>query len=217
MIPEGKASYTFDPLCSQCFSLLPNPYMKRERDPTREEFDKFLLWLDSDRNKAAVKLEQIEARLMRVFVSRGCVDDDALKDEVINRVATRIDTVRQNYPDALRCCLGFVDNVHREYVREQKKIREAIPPPPPAPAEELEREDQCLRECMGELTAGERSLLVSYFQGETGTRIPNRKILAKELRLSANALRCQAHRLRKKVRFCLKNCLNKAQPKRSDA
>lgn len=191
--------------------------MKRERDPTREEYNKFLLWLDSDRNKAAEKLEQIEARLMRVFVSRGCVDDDALKDEVINRIATRIDTVRQNYSDALRCCLGFVDNVYREYLREQKKIKEAVPPPPPPPAEELESEDQCLRECIGELTAAEQCLLVTYFQGGTGTRIPNRKKLAEELRLSANALRCQAHRLRKKVRFCLKNCLNKAWPKRSDA
>lgn len=187
--------------------------MKRERDPTREEFDKLLLWLDSDRTKAAAKLEQIEARLIRIFVSRGCVDDDVLKDEVINRVATRIDTVRQNYPDALRCCLGFVDNVHREYLREQKKMKEAVPPPPPSPPEELEREDQCLRECVSELTAEEQYLLVNYFQGETGTRIANRKRLAQELRLSLNALRCQAHRLRKKVRFCLQNCLDKAQSK----
>lgn len=184
--------------------------MKRERAPIREEFDKLLRWLDSDRDKAAARLQQIEARLIRVFVSRGCVEDDALKDEVINRVTTRIDTVRQNYPDPLRCCLAFVDNVHREYLREQKKIKEAVPPPPPSPPEELEKEDQCLRECMSELNAAEQYLLVNYFKGETGTRIPNRKRLAQELKLSPNALRCQAHRLRKKVRLCLQNRLEKA-------
>ena len=183
--------------------------MKRERDPTREEFDKLLLWLDSDRNKAAAKFEQIEARLIRIFVSRGCVEDDSLKDEVINRVATRIDTIRDKYPDVLRCFLGFVDNVHREYLREQKKLSEAVPPPPPSSPEDLEREDQCLRECLAALTEAEQYLLVNYFQGETGTRIPNRKTLAKELRLSANALRCQAHRVRKKAYLCLENCLNK--------
>lgn len=181
--------------------------MKRERAPTREEFEKLLLWLDSDRDKAAAKLEQLERRLIRIFVSRGCVEDDVLKDEVINRVATRIDSVRQNFPDALRCCLGFVDNVYREYLREQKKIKEAMPPPPQRTPEELEREDQCLRECMGQLNAAEKYLLVNYFTGETGTRIPNRKRLSKELGLSPNALRCQAHRLRKKGLLCLQNCL----------
>ena len=184
--------------------------MKRERDPTRAEYEKLLLWIDSDPNEAGLKLKQIEARLIRIFVSRGCTEDDSLKDEVVNRVAVRIDTVRQNYPDALRCCMSFVDNVHREYLREQKKKATAIPPPQPRPAEELEREDDCLKECMGKLTAAERHLFVTYFQGGKGSRIPARKGLMAELGISPNALRCQAHRLRKRVRLCLQECLEKS-------
>jgi len=181
--------------------------MKRERDPTPDEFEKLLLWLDSDRDEAGQKLKLIHTRLTRIFVSRGCVEAEMLADEVINRVAVRIEKVRQAYPDALLCCLAFVDNVYREYIRERKKITDAVPPPPPRPAEELEKEDNCLRECMAELTPRERDLLLRYFGGDKNARIANRKKLAKELGLSPNALRLQAHRLRKRVRLCLQKCL----------
>jgi DNA-directed RNA polymerase specialized sigma24 family protein len=181
--------------------------MKRERDPTHEEFEKLLLWLESDRDEAGQKLKLIQTRLTRIYVSRGCVAAESLADEVVNRVAVRIDKVRQNYPDALLCCLAFVDNVYREYLREQQMMAAAVPPPTPRPAEELEKEDQCLRECMGELNPRERDLLTRYFQGDKGTRIANRKKLAKDLGLSPNALRLQAHRLRKRVRLCLRKCL----------
>lgn len=181
--------------------------MKRERDYTAEEFEKLLLWLDPDRNEAGNKLKQIETRLIRIFISRGCLDDDSLKDEVINRVAVRIDSVKEKYPDPLRCCLGFVDNVHREYLREQKRRALSVAPPQPRPADELEKEDECLKECIGNLIATEQYLLVNYFQGEEGIRVTNRKRLAKELHLSATALRCQAHRVRKKAQMCLQKCL----------
>src|ERR1044071_7693839 len=96
--------------------------MKRERDPTPEEFEKLLAWLDSDRDEAGRKFQTIHSRLIKVFTSRGCVDAATLGDEVVNRVAVRIDTLTKNYPDPLRCCLGFVENVHREYIKDQQKI-----------------------------------------------------------------------------------------------
>jgi DNA-directed RNA polymerase specialized sigma24 family protein len=181
--------------------------MKRERDPTHDELEKLLLWLDSDRDEAGQKLKLIHTRLTRIFVSRGCVEAEMLADEVINRVAVRIDKVKLTYPDALLCCLAFVENVHREYLREQKKIADAVPPPQPRPAEQLEKEDNCLRECMAGLTSRERDLLFRYYGGDKGGRITNRKKLAQELGLSPNALRLQAHRLRKRVRLCLQKCL----------
>ncbi len=123
--------------------------MKRERDPTPEEFEKFLAWLDSDPDEAARKFERIQTRLIQIFVSRGCIDAEVLADEVLNRVCVRIDQVKIKYPDPLRCCVGFVDNVHREYLREQRKWDERICPPSPRPSVELEMEDTCLNECLG--------------------------------------------------------------------
>lgn len=182
--------------------------MKRERAPTREEYEKLLIWLDPDCDKAGERLRAIHVRLTQIFASRGCVDAETLADEVINRVAVRIDTVSRTFPDPLRCCIGFVGNVYREYLREERKKRNAKPPPQPRPAEILEREDNCLRECLETLTERDRVLLVRYF-GSEGKNKENRKKLAADFGLTANALRIQAHRSRKKLLQCLQSCLDK--------
>ncbi len=181
--------------------------MKKERDPTREEFEKFLRWLGSAGDRSDRRFIFIQTRLIQIFASRGCADAESLADEVTNRVAVRIDTVVQKYPDPLRCCLGFVDNVHLEYLRDQRKKSSALEPPKPRPAEELENEDQCLQECMEKLDAAEQRVFVQYFGGEKPARMGARQELREELRLTANALRIQAHRLRKRLHECMAECL----------
>lgn len=181
--------------------------MKRERAPTPAEYAKLLNWLDPDREKAGEKLRVIHTRLTQIFTSRRCIDAETLADEVQNRVAVRIDTVRQTFPDPLRCCIGFVGNVYKEYLKEERNKRDAKPPPQPRPAEVLEREDSCLRECLKTLSDRDRELVVRYFGGE-GKKKENRKKLAEEFRLTANALRIQAHRSRKKLLLCLQSCLD---------
>ena len=180
--------------------------MKRERCPTPEEFEKLLAWFNSDPEEAGRMFNLVHSRLIRVFASRGCVDAEALADEVINRVAVRIDKVMTTYSDPLRCCLGFVEFVHQEYVREEQK-RLNFKEPQRRSTEELEREDRCLAECLGDLPESERDLLVHYFQGEKRARINRRKQLAVELVLTANALRIRAYKLRKEVHQCLVTCL----------
>lgn len=181
--------------------------MRRERAPTAEEFEKLLAWIDSDREAAGCKLQQFQLRITKSFISRGCVDAETLTDEVSNRVAVRIDKVMQTYANPLQCLLGFVDNVHREYLREQRDQANAQAPPLARPAEVLESEDQCLTECMGTLPARDRDLFSRYFAVDKRTKIPARKALAEELNLTANAMRIHAHRLRKKLLDCLQICL----------
>lgn len=184
--------------------------MKRERYPTREELDKLLLWFKPDREEAGEQLRLIGRRLIQIFASRGCVDAECLADEVVHRVAVRIDTVTQNYPDPVRCCLGFVDNVYREYLRDEQKKAAAKPPPPHRPEEELEREDECLSRCLGDLPPPDRELVVRYFQHQKRAKIVSRQKLAAELNLTANGLRIKAHRLRKRLLGCLQICLEQA-------
>lgn len=181
--------------------------MKRERDSTKEEFEKLLAWLDSERDEAGSRLNLINARLIRIFVSRGCIDAERLADEVINRVAVRIDQVTKTYAEPLFCCLGFADNVYREYLREQRRTVTLMEPPAPRSSDELEREDVCMGRCLDELTKAERELCVHYFRGEKRARIDRRKQLAAQWELTANALRIQAHRIRRKARQCLETCL----------
>lgn len=179
----------------------------RERQPTPEEFEKLLSWFDSDRDTAGHKFNLIHSRLIKVFASRGCVDSESLADEVINRVAVRIDTVKVNYSDPIRCCMGFVEYVHREYRRDEEKTRIFTGPPPRRPADELEKEDVCLEQCLEKLPKTERDLLVLYFQGEKRDRINRRKKLAEERLLTLNALRLRAHHLRKEMHHCIVTCL----------
>lgn len=181
--------------------------MKKERDPTPEEFEKFLLWLGSVGAPSDSRFIFIQTRLIQIFASRGCCDAESLADEVINRVAVRIDTVVQKYPDPFRCCLGFVDNVHHEYLRDERKKASAREPPKPRPADELEREDECLQQCMGDLEKDEQHVFVQYFGGEKQTRKDARRKLREDRRLTANALRIQAHRLRKRLHDCMRECL----------
>jgi DNA-directed RNA polymerase specialized sigma24 family protein len=182
--------------------------MKRERPPTGEEFEKLLAWFDSDPDKAGQLFNLIHSRLIKVFASRGCVDAEALADEVMNRVAVRIDTVVHSYSDPSRCCLGFVENVHREYQRERQRDLTTIDPPRPRPSDELEREDKCLKQCIESLADTERSLFLIYFQGEKRARINRRKKLAEEMVISLNALRIRAHHVRKEMHICMETCLN---------
>lgn len=181
--------------------------MKRERDPSPEEFKKFLAWLDSDPDKAGSQYTLIQGRLTKVFAARGCGDPETLGQEVLNRVCVRIDSVVKNYPDPLRCCLGFVDNVHREYLREEQMKNRAVLPPDPRPADELEKEDRCLEQCLNTLTTEARHIFERYFKGEKRVRIESRKNLAAELGKTSNALRIQAFKLRKEMNECLLNCL----------
>jgi hypothetical protein len=181
--------------------------MKRERPPTSEEFQRLLAWLNTDPEQAGRHFNTIHGRLVKVFASRGCVDAEALADEVCNRIAVRIDAVTKNYTDPVRCCLGFVENVYREDRRDQQKLLNLREPVRPRPAEQLEREDECLKQCLGALSQPERELFVRYFQEEKRARIDNRKKLATELVWTANALRIRAHHLRKEIHYCIMTCL----------
>ena len=182
--------------------------MKKERDPTPEEYQKLLLWIDEDCDEAARKLLLIESRVTKIFVSRGCDIADELTEETRNRIAVRIDNIKEKFPDPQRCFIGFLNKVHWEYLRDEKIRNTAKPPPSPRPIEVLEREDQCLEKCLVALPPQEKDIVVRYFGGDGAERREERKKLARELNLTANALRIQAHRLRKKTLQCLRGCLD---------
>lgn len=182
--------------------------MKKERPPTEEEFNKLLLWFHPDRDTAADLLAKTQTRLIQIFTSRRCYDAEEMMDEVINRVAVRINTVVNKFPNAAHCCLAFVDNVYREWLRDEKLKNSAREPPKPRPTEVLEQEDQCLAKCLKTLEKSDREIFERYFAGEGRARIDAREQLAKEKGFTANGLRIKAHRLRKRMRLCIEECLS---------
>jgi len=58
---------------------------------TKEGFDRFLATLDTDRDKAGEKYENIRLKLLKYFQWCGSVAPDIDADETINRVTRRIE------------------------------------------------------------------------------------------------------------------------------
>ena len=197
-------------------------HMKREREPTQEELDKLLAWLDLDRDVAAAKYETIRNGLIRLFLFRECVEPERLVDEVINRVSVRIDKVVEKFSEPAKCFHGFAVNVYREYLDDHPRQVDTDPsvlPDPPEEEEErkrLELEDECLKRCMAKLTSADDYLFRRYFQELTPAKIKIRKKLAAELRLTGNALAIKVGRIRKRLRECMKECLAEASDQMTD-
>lgn len=179
--------------------------MQKHWDITQDAFDKFLAWLDSDRERAGTKYEDIRLKLIKFFTCRGCLAGEELADETINRVIRRTQEMADTYTgDPVFYFYGVARRVHLEHVR---KPVPSLPPPSPEPLEQKERQDQCLQLCMKALAPENRALVLEYYSQDRPAKILHRKKLAKRLGISAIALRLRMHRIRTSLQACVETCL----------
>ncbi|MEK6320092.1 MAG: hypothetical protein AABN33_00270 [Acidobacteriota bacterium] len=179
--------------------------MRKEWDITQDAFDKFLTWLDPNREQAGTKYEDIRRKLIKIFVCRGCPNCEDLADETINRVIRRMQELADSYTgDPAAYFYGVARIVHLEHV---KKNPVPLPLPPPDPPEQKEQEYECLDRCMRVLTPKNRELMLEYYKEEKHAKIVHRKELAARLGVAVNALRIRAYRIRAGLQGCVENCL----------
>lgn len=184
------------------------PQQKKEWVLTQEAFDGFLNWLDTDRERAGKRYEEIRRKLIKIFICRGCALADELTDETINRVARRVPEIRETYVgDPTRYFYGVAHNVYMEYLRKKRDAEAAKPPPQPSRCDETELEYECLEECMEKLTLENRELVLQYYQDEKRAKIDHRKKLAGLFGIELNALRIRAYRIRVDLYDCIRECL----------
>lgn len=194
--------------------------MKKEWVLTQDAFDELLDWLDPDRERAAEKYETIRLQLIKILTCRGCRQAEDFADEAINRVLAKISDLRHTYTgNPALYFYGVVNKVHLEYVRKTESRQTELADwyngedraVSPLENEDVEAEYQCLENCLDELPANNRLLVVRYYQEEKGAKIVSRKRLAEEFGLGVNALRIRAHRIRLALQECVQHCL-KEQP-----
>ena len=174
---------------------------------TPESFERLLLWLNPDREKAGRKYEEIRRKLITILSSRGCTCPEDLTDETFNRVTRKVPEIIDNYVgDPSLYFYGVAHKVYFEWVR--RNGRELVPPPAPDPPEETEQEHECLERCMDCLTSKCRDLVLEYYQDEKKAKIDRRKELADRLGIAVNALRIRAHRIRTSLQECVFDCLS---------
>ena len=178
--------------------------MNKNWSLSQEAFDALLDWLDSDRELAGIKYEQIRSRLIKIFTGRGCIDPEELADETINRVTSKLTEIQQEFiGDRARYFFGVANKVHLEYLRRK------TPQPQSAPTDSVraELEYHCLERCIARLSEEDRALLLKDYGAKGQTQAERRKALADELGISINALRIRVYRIRTALKECIEKCI----------
>jgi DNA-directed RNA polymerase specialized sigma24 family protein len=170
--------------------------------------------LGPDPDQAGERYVDLGRRLRTIFTYRRCRDVDELVDETLDRAGRRLLELGDRYDgsEPSRYVFGVAWNVARESFRrrspEPLPEGQEIPDPGPDDPEETEElRDTCLDRCLGRLPGDDRSLALTYYQGEKGARIQRRADLARELGVSLNALRLKVHRLTRHLRQCMLDCV----------
>ncbi len=191
------------------------PFRKAEWDLTPESFERLLLWLNPNREQAGKKYEDIRRKLIKILTCRGCAYPEELADETINRVTRKVPEIVDNYiGDPALYFYGVAHKVHLEYAR---KKRDLVLPTVPDPPEDMERDYECLEQCMERLTSKSRELVLEYYQDEKQAKIDRRKRLADRLGIELNALRIRAHRIRANLQQCVFECIKRKQQDEIDS
>ncbi|HEX3253467.1 MAG TPA: hypothetical protein VHS05_28805 [Pyrinomonadaceae bacterium] len=176
---------------------------------SQEAFDALLDWLDSDRERAGIKYEEIRVSLIKIFTGRGCVDAEDLADETINRVTRRLSTIREEFTgDPTRYFFGVANKIYMEYLR--RKLPQPSPLLPPD-SKQVEREYRCLEHCIDKLREENRYLLLKYYGAEGRSKVEQRTRLAEQLGIAPNALRIRAFRIRHGLQGCVEKCIERAK------
>lgn len=173
---------------------------------TQEEFARFLAWLGPDADAAGEAYERLRFRLTTFFAQRQCVQADELADETINRVILK--SAEEEIENKLAYCYGVARNVYRESLRRERphtdidKITLAAPEP-----EEPSLSRECLDQCLAELPAESRNLILDYFSEVKLAKIELHRRLAESFAMTQTALRMRVMRIKQKLKLCAEECM----------
>lgn len=176
---------------------------------TAIEFSHFVEWLDGGVPSGGRSYVDMQARLIAYFTRKACVAPDHLADETLARVARRLHeegAITGVTPP--HYCYIVARFVLLEHLRSADQgglplVRD-VRDPTNRPDEDREQLLGRLDECLAQLNGHDRTLILTYYAGDSGSRIAARRSLAATSGLSANALAIRASRLRDRLRACLK-------------
>ena len=186
-----------------------------------DQFEALLRHLGPDRETAGVQYEQIRGRLLTVFTYRRCPHPEELADETMDRVARKLLEIGDRFEgaDASRFVFGVAWNIVKEsfHRRRDATLPEGWDVEDPVrfdpQGESGDRGEACLERCLRSLSDADREIVLRYFQEEKRAKISQRSTLARELRITPNALRLRIHRTTTQLRDCVRNCLETSTPR----
>ena len=146
---------------------------------SQEAFDALLEWLDSDREQAAMKYEEIRKRLIKIFTGRACAEAEDLADETINRVTSKLDEIGPEFEgDRGRYFFGVANKVYLEFRRKKSPQ-----PTVYAPRSKSNRTRISLPgACIETLSEENRYLLLEFSGAEGSARVRTAKTSGRRTR-----------------------------------
>ena len=189
--------------------------MARNTSIPPESFEEILAWLNPDRELAGAMYVQLRNDLAKLFIWRRCSDPEGMTDEVFDRVARKVATVRPTYEgDPRRYFHAVANNVIRENL---KKIKTHVS------WEDVNRwlqqttendndeqaiaREECLQSCLQGLGNEKRELIRAYYAKQKQAKIDHRNKLAQDFGISLPALRVRVFRIREALETCIASCL----------
>jgi RNA polymerase sigma factor (sigma-70 family) len=180
---------------------------------TSEALTKFLARLNAEPERAGEQYEAIRLALVKFFDWQGAFAPEDLSDEVINRVARKIDE-GDEVRDVPTYCHGVARLVlleHRKsFLNRRVEVEEINSFAAPSDVTETDERQDHLERCMRELPVESRQLVLRYYQDERRQKIDVRAAMADQLGIPLNALRSRVQRIRDRLEQCLKRRLTGA-------
>jgi DNA-directed RNA polymerase specialized sigma24 family protein len=165
-------------------------------------------WLDGSEGAGGQSYVAMHGRLASYFARKGCRAPEDLADDTLSRVARRLreeggitGVVPAQY------CYIVARFVFLEHLRSPEHdgvgLVGDVPERPSVEEEGRERLLASLDDCLAQLDARDRTLILEYYSGGRAARIAMRRELAAKLGLSPNAMSIRACRLRERLRTCV--------------
>lgn len=171
-------------------------------------------WLAPERESAGRKYEDIRQALVKIFTWNGIPEAEDMADETINRVAQKVQELRDTYQgDPALYFYGVAKKLILEYRRGgigsqiPRSTVKSLSSPAPDDSTERDRAFDCLEKCLGMLPDATRELILRYYSQRKRAKVESRKKLAETLGLEVNALRVRVYRIRATLELCVRKCL----------
>lgn len=167
--------------------------------------------LDNDPHRASQRYETLRRSLIKVFAWEQQPDSEALADDVLDRVARRLNegvAIADVKAYAQRTAELVLMEARRRTRRRDALAEGGADALLPVTANPIvERRHGCLERCLDSLGAEARELVLRYYAHDGRARIAQRDALAREQGLTVGALRNRLLRLREKLETCVRDCL----------
>ena len=169
-------------------------------------FDSLLAWLGENREEAAALYEDIRRKLIHFFQRRDPENSEELADVTIDRVARKINEVREIKFDPLYF-FRVARNIYAEYSRSALRSPAQQESAVGQAKDEIVAQE-CLNKCLASLSQDARELILAYYHYEGDQSVKKRESLASRLGIAPHTLRMRIARTRKLLRGCVADCMH---------